>query len=86
MEDEVNPLDGKGGWNNSENQKIFYGVWNYIKKSHINIIEYEMNFVLSYEKLLASENSVNSFYEGNIRLLFQEMSVTNKEYRIEVLT
>jgi len=86
MEDEVNPLHGKGGWKNSENLEIFYAFWNYIKKSHINIIEYEMNFVSSYEKLLASENSVNNFYEGNIRLLNQEMRVTKEGYKIEVLT
>nr|CAD2133441.1 unnamed protein product [Meloidogyne enterolobii] len=79
MEDEVK----EGGWKNSENQKIFYEFWNYIKKSYINIIEYEINFVSTYEELIASENSVNHFYEGNIRLLLQEMSVTKEGYKIE---
>jgi len=83
MEGEINPLDGKGEWESLDNKKIFSAFWKYIK--HINILEYERNFVVNYEDLISAEGSVNNYYKGLMELLHDEMIVTEEDYKIKVL-
>uniref|UniRef100_A0A915LWD3 Uncharacterized protein n=1 Tax=Meloidogyne javanica TaxID=6303 RepID=A0A915LWD3_MELJA len=65
-------------------------VWFKFMEGEINPLEgkgewekYERNFVVNYEDLISAENSVNNYYKGLLELLYDEMIVTEEDYKIK---